>query len=85
MGPEGAVNMIFRQESERETEAARELDRRVPRAFANPYTAAERGYVDEVIEPRRTRPVLIDASACDEARAAPAAQARQHPALDADA
>ena len=29
--------------------------------FANPYTAAERGYVDEVIEPRRTRPVLIDA------------------------
>ena len=29
--------------------------------FANPYTAAERGYVDDVIEPRRTRPVLIDA------------------------
>jgi acetyl-CoA carboxylase carboxyltransferase component len=29
--------------------------------FANPYVAAERGYVDEVIEPRRTRPVLIDA------------------------
>jgi len=29
--------------------------------FANPYAAAERGYVDEVIEPRRTRPVLIDA------------------------
>jgi propionyl-CoA carboxylase beta chain len=31
--------------------------------FANPYTAAERGYVDDVIEPRRTRPVLIDALA----------------------
>ena len=29
--------------------------------FANPYVAAERGYVDDVIEPRRTRPVLIDA------------------------
>ena len=29
--------------------------------FANPYAAAERGYVDDVIEPRRTRPVLIDA------------------------
>ena len=29
--------------------------------FANPYTAAERGYVDDVIEPRRTRAVLIDA------------------------
>ena len=29
--------------------------------FANPYTAAERGYVDDVIEPRRTRPVLVDA------------------------
>ena len=29
--------------------------------FANPYTAAERGYVDDVIQPRRTRPVLISA------------------------
>ena len=29
--------------------------------FANPYIAAERGYVDDVIEPRRTRPVLADA------------------------
>jgi acetyl-CoA carboxylase carboxyltransferase component len=29
--------------------------------FANPYVAAERGYVDDVIEPRRTRPVLVDA------------------------
>ena len=55
--------------------------------FANPYAAAERGYVDEVIEPRRTRPVLIDAlrDGDHEARAAAAAQARQHPALDARA
>jgi acetyl-CoA carboxylase carboxyltransferase component len=29
--------------------------------FANPYTAAQRGYVDDVIEPHQTRPVLIDA------------------------
>ena len=29
--------------------------------FANPYTAAERGYVDDVIQPRRTRPVLVSA------------------------
>ena len=51
--------------------------------FANPYVAAERGYVDDVIEPRRTRPVLIDAleTALDEARAPTAAQAREHPAL----
>jgi propionyl-CoA carboxylase beta chain len=64
MGPDGAVNIIFR----RELEAADDPDARraeliadYRERFANPYTAAERGYVDEVIEPRRTRPVLIDA------------------------
>jgi propionyl-CoA carboxylase beta chain len=64
MGPEGAVNIVFR----RELEAAAEPDARraeliadYKERFANPYTAAERGYVDEVIEPRRTRPVLISA------------------------
>jgi len=64
MGPEGAVNIVFR----RELEAAEDPDARrqeliaeYKQRFANPYTAAERGYVDEVIEPRRTRPVLVDA------------------------
>jgi acetyl-CoA carboxylase carboxyltransferase component len=64
MGPEGAVNIIFRRELEEadDPEARRaELIADYRERFANPYSAAERGYVDEVIEPRRTRPVLIDA------------------------
>jgi propionyl-CoA carboxylase beta chain len=64
MGPEGAVNIVFRKELEEASNADERRDELVAdyRAqFANPYVAAERGYVDEVIEPRRTRPVLIDA------------------------
>ncbi len=64
MGPEGAVNIVFRRELEQaEDPVARreELIEEYKEQFANPYTAAERGYVDDVIEPRRTRPVLIDA------------------------
>jgi acetyl-CoA carboxylase carboxyltransferase component len=64
MGPEGAVNIIFRTElaDAEDPEARRaELIAEYRERFANPYTAAERGYVDDVIEPRRTRPVLIDA------------------------
>ncbi|HET7044144.1 MAG TPA: acyl-CoA carboxylase subunit beta [Gaiellaceae bacterium] len=64
MGPEGAVNIVFRNELTQadDPEARRaELIADYRERFANPYTAAERGYVDEVIEPRRTRPVLIDA------------------------
>jgi propionyl-CoA carboxylase beta chain len=64
MGPEGAVNIVFRKELEKAADAdARraELVDEYREQFANPYVAAERGYVDEVIEPRRTRPVLIDA------------------------
>src|SRR4029077_7474109 len=64
MGPDGAVNIIFRNElataDEPEVSHA-ELIAEYREQFANPYTAAERGYVDDVIEPRRTRPVLIDA------------------------
>jgi propionyl-CoA carboxylase beta chain len=58
MGPEGAVNIIYR---DREPDERAELIADYKERFANPYTAAERGYVDDVIEPRRTRPVLIDA------------------------
>ncbi len=64
MGPEGAVNIIFRNElaAAADPEARRaELIAEYRERFANPYSAAERGYVDDVIEPRRTRPVLIDA------------------------
>jgi acetyl-CoA carboxylase carboxyltransferase component len=63
MGPEGAVNIVFRRELEQadDAEARRaELVAEYRARFANPYTAAERGYVDDVIEPRRTRPALID-------------------------
>jgi acetyl-CoA carboxylase carboxyltransferase component len=64
MGPEGAVNIVFRKEIEEadDPDARRaELIADYKERFANPYTAAERGYVDDVIEPRRTRPVLISA------------------------
>ncbi len=64
MGPEGAVNIVFRKELDGVDDAAgrrAELIADYKARFANPYTAAERGYLDDVIEPRRTRPVLIDA------------------------
>jgi acetyl-CoA carboxylase carboxyltransferase component len=64
MGPEGAVNVVFRRELEEasDPDAKRaELIADYRERFANPYVAAERGFIDDVIEPRRTRPVLIDA------------------------
>jgi propionyl-CoA carboxylase beta chain len=64
MGPEGAVNIVFRRElAEADDPDARraELIADYKERFANPYVAAERGYVDDVIEPRRTRPVLVSA------------------------
>jgi acetyl-CoA carboxylase carboxyltransferase component len=64
MGPEGAVNIVFRKEledSDNPDARRQELIADYREQFANPYVAAERGYVDDVIEPRRTRPVLIDA------------------------
>jgi propionyl-CoA carboxylase beta subunit len=65
MGPEGAVNIIFRKELDDADDAddakRSELIDDYRERFANPFVAAERGYVDDVIEPRRTRPVLVDA------------------------
>jgi propionyl-CoA carboxylase beta chain len=64
MGPEGAVNIVFRRELESaaDPEARRaELIAEYKERFANPYTAAERGYVDDVIPPRHTRPWLVSA------------------------
>jgi len=64
MGPEGAVNIVFRRELAEGDDAdgrREELIAEYRETFANPYVAAERGYIDDVIEPRRTRPVLIDA------------------------
>jgi acetyl-CoA carboxylase carboxyltransferase component len=62
MGPEGAVNIIFKDEIERasDPDAVRErLVAEYREKLANPYVAAARGYLDDVIEPRETRPKLI--------------------------
>ncbi len=66
MGPEGAVNILYRRElaAGSEEEADRLRDARVDEyreKFANPYVAAERGFIDAIIEPRRTRFHLIRA------------------------
>ena len=64
MGPEGAVNIVFHRELASAPEPAtrrRELVGEYTERFANPYIAAERGYIDDVIEPGRTRGTLIKA------------------------
>jgi acetyl-CoA carboxylase carboxyltransferase component len=64
MGPDGAVNIIFRKEiaAAADPEARREaLVEEYRRTFANPYVAAARGYIDDVIEPAQTRPRLLEA------------------------
>ena len=82
MGPKGAVEIIFRQDiGDEEKIAARTEEYR--EKFANPFIAASRGYIDDVIAPHATRkricPFAGDA-ARQEARK-PVAQARQHSAL----
>src|SRR6266446_3253620 len=64
MGIEGAVNIVFRAElsASDDPDALRaRLEREYRHSLANPYVAAARGYVDDVIEPRETRPRLINA------------------------
>ena len=64
MGPEGAVGVLYRREiSEAKDQEAMRRERilELEEKFANPYVAAERGFVDEVIEPAQTRPKLIRA------------------------
>jgi propionyl-CoA carboxylase beta chain len=64
MGPKGAVNILYRRELAEadDPDAARaELEDEYHRELANPWTAAERGYVDGVIEPSRTRVELVKA------------------------
>ncbi|MFT4884479.1 MAG: acetyl-CoA/propionyl-CoA carboxylase carboxyl transferase subunit, partial [Natronomonas sp.] len=63
MGPRGAVNILYDDELEAAdgVEARRQqLIDEYRDAFANPYTAAERGFVDDVLEPQETRPRLIN-------------------------
>jgi propionyl-CoA carboxylase beta subunit len=64
MGPDGAVNIVFRAEiakAEKPDEKKKELVEEYRNKFANPYVAAARGYLDDVIDPRDTRPKLIKA------------------------
>ena len=62
MGPEGAINIIFREaieKAEDPVKAREELVANYRETFANPFKAAELGYVDAVIYPEETRPTLI--------------------------
>ena len=56
MGPAGAANIIFRKDPDKEAKTKEYVEN-----FATPYVAAERGYVDMVIEPKETRPCIITA------------------------
>ena len=64
MGPKGAVEILFRREIADSGDAARATDEKIEEyraKFAHPYIAAGRGYLDDIIDPRDTRPRLIDA------------------------
>src|SRR6266705_2201581 len=64
MGAEGAVNIVFKREIERAADPGQkraELIREYRDKFSTPYAAAERGFVDDVIEPAETRPRLVRA------------------------
>jgi propionyl-CoA carboxylase beta subunit len=64
MGPKGAVEILFRKEINDSSDPAKATDAKVAEyteKFANPYVAAGRGYVDDIIDPRDTRPRLISA------------------------
>jgi propionyl-CoA carboxylase beta chain len=61
MGPEGAVNIIFRDKlkSAKDSKLREKLIKQYTSKFANPYIAAENGFLDAVIEPAQTRPQII--------------------------
>jgi propionyl-CoA carboxylase beta chain len=64
MGPQGAINIVFRREiakAEKPGQKREELIADYRKKFANPYVAAQKGYIDDVIEPAETRPKLITA------------------------
>ncbi len=64
MGPKGAVEIIFKKEIAASSDPEKALQDKLDKflnEFANPYKAAERGYIDDVIEPKYTRPRLIRA------------------------
>jgi propionyl-CoA carboxylase beta chain len=63
MGPKGAVEIIFKKEIESAKNPEQELENKLNdyiQKFANPYIAAERGFLDDIIEPRNTKQILIN-------------------------
>ena len=86
MGPKGAVEILFKDEIARADDPAAATARLIDEyteKFAHPYAAAARGYIDDVIDPRDTRPRLIDALRTLREQAGPESgqEARQHPAV----
>ena len=80
MGPEGAVNILYKRELDAAADPARARAEKVDEfreKFANPYIAASRGFVDEIIQSAR------DAAQADHRPAQPREQARQEPAEEA--
>ena len=64
MGPKGAVEILFRKEIMESADPAAATEAKIEEyreKFAHPYVAAARGYLDDIIDPRNTRPALIDA------------------------
>ncbi len=64
MGPEGAVNILYKRELQAASNAEEARQAKIDEyreQFANPFVAAERGYVDDVIEPHETRLKVIRA------------------------
>ena len=65
MGPEGAVNILYKREldeaGDRAAEVRQEKVEEYTAKFSNPFIAAERGFIDAVIDPRQTRPQIVRA------------------------
>ena len=64
MGPDGAVNIIYRdviKQAENEQETRDRLTEEYRDRFSNPYIAASRGFIDDIIDPAETRPKIIQA------------------------
>ena len=64
MGPEGAINIVFRDELQKAADPANAREQLIGKyrdTFANPFKAAESGYIDGIIYPEETRPTLIRA------------------------
>ena len=71
MGADGAVNILYKRELDAAADVAAARAARITEyreKFANPYVAAERGFIDEVIRPRQTRAKVIAALAAFEGK-----------------